>query len=967
LNSTDVEGYELALDCRVDGTLSWFMLTPQYISWKSGIGSQILWVTGYAGCGKTILASYLRQYLTTESSGDTICRFFCRDAIDSQKDATSILQSLIFQMIGRHRQLVRLVKRAYTSLGVHALRQFDSLWNLFVQLICTAQSTKFHIIIDAFDECDQKTRTIFGHRLLELVETHGSLPVKFFVTSRPGALAIFPSDMGSNRLLQLDLEEKQEIIGRDIDLVIHHRLDNIARRGGCMPGIRNILEQTLASKADRTFLWVTLALELLERRRVLGDRDVNMISNHLPSGLSSMYDHLLLAIPKDDWPLASRLLRTIAAAARPLNIEELSTILSLHEDSPALELHRHSSYIDQQNVQSALGPLVRFSQGKVELVHQSLGEYLVHLHGSLDNPLALCFGLHTQRDTLALVSACWRYLNMEAFSKDIFVRSCSESDQDTLVSTDTGSLRAPSVVSMSLFDLGDTTLLSKPFALDPRAYTEASNTYHLLDYTALHWTSDFLRCESMSSETHRNTAIEMCTTRDTTTQNWFRYFWYHKSQDPLPTALDATMIIAYMGLSSTLQNLLGSHEIHDHGSVSCAAYWSAQQGHISCLRLLLECPEFDITKSVVNGQSVLGAAAQHGHAHCLSILLGKGESNVNEADNHGRTILSLAAGGGHIDTVNMLLTYEDILPNQQDRNGATPLLWAVYAGSVEVVSRFTKDTRVDINKGDRTGRTPLSWAAEDGFEDIVKLLLRCPHIVVDQDDFSGRTPLSYAAHHGRLGVTQLLARSKSIGLWTADHAGRSPTSWAANQKVTSVLEHLLKKRPGDAHIGDQNGWSPLQWALDPPGYPENVILLLEHASVDVNSRDRTYGRTTLSWAASYGYIAVVRALLAVCGINIDLADSKGRTALSYAAAGGSIEIVQLLIGAGANVHTHDTSGRTVLFWAVSEGHIATCDLLVSIAKPLCGIADDKQRTPVMLARERGRADIEMILAHSAVE
>ena len=78
LNTVDIIEFEAQIDERLPGTLLWLRKDVHYTKWlaKSSIG--LLLVTGYAGCGKTVLSSYLRNMLPSDIlPTSSVCRFYC--------------------------------------------------------------------------------------------------------------------------------------------------------------------------------------------------------------------------------------------------------------------------------------------------------------------------------------------------------------------------------------------------------------------------------------------------------------------------------------------------------------------------------------------------------------------------------------------------------------------------------------------------------------------------------------------------------------------------------------------------------------------------------------------------------------------------------------------------------------------------------------------------------------------------
>ncbi len=80
-------------------------------------------------------------------------------------------------------------------------------------------------------------------------------------------------------------------------------------------------------------------------------------------------------------------------------------------------------------------------------------------------------------------------------------------------------------------------------------------------------------------------------------------------------------------------------------------------------------------------------------------------------------------------------------------------------------------------------------------------------------------------------------------------------------------------------------------------------------------------------AATAGDTAQVTNLLSDDPGLREAADDKGRTPLGVASRAGQLEIVRLLLDAGADIDPVDSSGYTPLFLAVYQGHVDVVDLL----------------------------------------
>ncbi|QYT04338.1 ANK_REP_REGION domain-containing protein [Trichoderma simmonsii] len=96
------------------------------------------------------------------------------------------------------------------------------------------------------------------------------------------------------------------------------------------------------------------------------------------------------------------------------------------------------------------------------------------------------------------------------------------------------------------------------------------------------------------------------------------------------------------------------------------------------------------------------------------------------------------------------------------------------------------------------------------------------------------------------------------------------------------------------------------------------LLLLTHLlgfmTPTSDESDRRQGRTPLSYAASSGSEACLRALLS-CGAHIEAANKDGLTPLSYAVLGSKETAIRLLLDRGAQIDAADEGARTPLMYA----------------------------------------------------
>jgi hypothetical protein len=276
----------------------------------------------------------------------------------------------------RRRKLLRIVRRASDAQGFQLFNRFDSLWKLFLEICRHNGDELIVIVIDAIDEYEEQIQVSMTKRIVDLLGSEPEFSIKFFITSRPNVPATFVLRSAATQCIRLNLEENQIAINEDIKLVIRQRLDALVDRGRCDPETRDRLQELLVNKADRTFLWVSMVLSLLEVRRFLTPRDLHGLAKKLPSDLRAFNKNFLGTIPAGDAKLAGKLLRIVVASSRPLCEKEVQAIFAMDEQqAPEGSSPIQGTGLRLDSIQMLLGPLVRDLGSKIHLIHQSLKEY----------------------------------------------------------------------------------------------------------------------------------------------------------------------------------------------------------------------------------------------------------------------------------------------------------------------------------------------------------------------------------------------------------------------------------------------------------------------------------------------------------------------------------------------------------------------------------------------------------------
>ncbi|XP_066264209.1 ankyrin-1-like [Branchiostoma lanceolatum] len=200
----------------------------------------------------------------------------------------------------------------------------------------------------------------------------------------------------------------------------------------------------------------------------------------------------------------------------------------------------------------------------------------------------------------------------------------------------------------------------------------------------------------------------------------------------------------------------------------------------------------------------------------------------------------------------------------------TPLILGVVDRNLAIVKKLVQDCGADVNVTNEAGKAPLHLKQE-----IADLLLKAGADVNVQDK-KGQTPLHCAATAKDLDYTRrLLEYGARVDL--ANNEGFTALHIAAKQADTQLLELLIQ----------QEG---IQALVNQKAHDDATPL---HIAITAKAKAQYQVADDVNW------IAVVRLLI---DNGADLTSQKhGLTPLHLAAEAGYLDIVQMLVEAGANI------------------------------------------------------------------
>jgi ankyrin repeat protein len=416
-----------------------------------------------------------------------------------------------------------------------------------------------------------------------------------------------------------------------------------------------------------------------------------------------------------------------------------------------------------------------------------------------------------------------------------------------------------------------------------------------------------------------------------------------------------------------------------------ALHWAAHRDDLQMADLLIRAGA-NVRATNRYGVEPLSLAAENGSAAMLDRLLRAGAS-ANAALPHGETALMTAARTGRPDALETLIAAGADVNAREAAQGQTALMWAAArnnAPAIRVLLAAGADLQARTSNPTTAGRSvfgstrqpstsfsALLFAVRAGQLDAVRVLLDSG-ARVDDATSDGHSTLVVAAANAHWQVVDLL-----LDRGADPNASRG--GWNALHQIIRTRRPNIGGAPGPIVTGDVDSLDVIKKMIA-RGVKLDARMSVNGMRDGQRVRVNRLGATAFFLAAKSTDVEVMRVLVAA-GANPHVPAADGSTPLMVAAGlqlwipgedGGSLpsqeaeqlEAVKLCVELGLDLHAVNDRGETALHGAAYRGVNAIVDYLVEKGARL-DVRDAQGWSPLAIARGLTYTDFYKDQPHTA--
>ncbi|KAJ7085057.1 hypothetical protein C8R44DRAFT_651294 [Mycena epipterygia] len=315
-------------------------------NWTCNSASNILWLYGPAGAGKSAIAQTLCQILEAESS--VAASFFFKRGHASRGNANRLFSTIAYQLAVLLPGVKHFISQSvendpaivHKSLSIQLQKLIIEPWQKLIPTPCAV------IIIDGLDECDGQ------HVQQEILRSiccaiHGTnLPIRFLISSRPEShiSEMFHASPLDKLHWAVNIQQSFE----DVRRYLYHEFTRIHREHHTTmarvsdPWPTEVIIEHLVQNSSGYFIYASTVIKFIDDKNFRPTDRLDIIMGLAEPDLESplvaldqLYTQILSAVP--GWPRILRIL-TVIAAKFHITVHCIEQLLELESGDVELAL-----------------------------------------------------------------------------------------------------------------------------------------------------------------------------------------------------------------------------------------------------------------------------------------------------------------------------------------------------------------------------------------------------------------------------------------------------------------------------------------------------------------------------------------------------------------------------------------------------------------------------------------------------
>ncbi|KAJ8107153.1 hypothetical protein OPT61_g9064 [Boeremia exigua] len=975
------------------GTGGWFFNSKPFKGWTSG-NNRWLWCHGIPGAGKTFLASNTVTELQQVHQPDQtlVLVLFCSyDTADTQS-VDNLVASLLKQVVQSHQSVPQKLQDRYKEHSTAGTKpKLVEIIDILNGVLAVVPKT--YIIIDALDELTEESKRT---TILDIMYQLQGRP-KIMVTSRQvesiasrfGTIEILCDGCSkespevyhhcedcydfdfcdechrnnsshqhafikrySSRKIQITAHSE------DVESYILRRIqveEDLRGIIGTNHHLQDCIVNEIVDNAKEMFLLARFHMDALAD--CLTVADIESALSSLPQGIDNTYEQVMERITKlsnNRRRSVMRLLQWVSYSKRPLTIAELEHAIAITRGARELQL---DNIISAKLLTSMSAGIVIVDENeRIRLTHKTAEDYFLKRRATL-----------FPDGDREITESCLAYLQLLEFESG----PCGK------------------ILSMS--------------------FQSRLQKYPFYGYASLFWAEHARNCDSQIISPQALLFLRKRNLLESSVQAlWYVDVESDDSWDVLG-GVDALHLASYFGLDQIVEQLVDEGaDVNVRDSLGTTPLiYACARGHAHVTETLLQAGALPHLTDHRGSTSLLGCVKRRRYELAKRILQEKDVAiNALYTTFNYYTALMLAAWNSDPQMVRMILERPDVDVNMaRPDSGGTCLLLATYDNEIQCVEELLRHPNINLNHQDNSKNTATHYAAMHGYGKILSLLLTAGADTERQDDHGGR-PLQRAIDYGELGAVRTLL-DHDADYTFKDMLGRTVLHAAAVNGQVLVLRYLLEtcKNPDVNVQGNQGetalhdaarfgfiattkvllqfgarsdiknkaGFTPVRLAQE-KGWTDVLNVLRDAREQEIKSQEpetvslrkaNTFdlvSETSLATAVEFESLKALEVRIAQ--VTVDELNKPTKSfslnALHCACEASRLEVVVMLLNAGAFVDPLDSFSRTPLILACQKGDFEIVQALVQHGADV-NHAQFGNSTPWEIAWKRSRTHVALFL------